>query len=95
LKKRVQDDREEWNIESIIDKTDCMNTGKTMYLIKWEGYPSSKNSWEYVEDIMAEEAIRKYESMQKVLNSIPEDQRMAKRKQIITRRAKRKLKRKT
>jgi ''chromo'' (CHRromatin Organisation MOdifier) domain./Reverse transcriptase (RNA-dependent DNA polymerase)./Integrase core domain. len=95
LKKRVQDDREEWNIESIIDKTDCMNTGKTMYLIKWEGYPSSKNSWEYVEDIMAEEAIRKYESMQKVLNSIPEDQRKAKRKQIITRRAKRKLKRKT
>ena len=53
------------------------------------------SSWEYVEDIMAEEAIRKYESMQKVLNSIPEDQRKAKRKQIITRRAKRKLKRKT
>ncbi|EDN03595.1 hypothetical protein HCAG_01460 [Histoplasma mississippiense (nom. inval.)] len=50
----------EYLVEGILDKR--MHYNKVQYLVKWEGYPSSENSWEPLEHLEnAEEEIAKYE----------------------------------
>ena len=39
-----------YNIEKIIDER--MYRGKKQYLIQWEGWPSTYNSWEYASNII-------------------------------------------
>ena len=44
------DDVNEYSVERIIDKR-CGRNGKTSYLIKWEGFDNSDNSWEPIENL--------------------------------------------
>ncbi|AFM97905.1 chromatin organization modifier domain-containing protein [Encephalitozoon hellem ATCC 50504] len=38
--------------------------GVEQYLVKWEGYPDSENTWEDEENIFCKELIREYEESQ-------------------------------
>ena len=39
--------------------------GKVFYLIKWEGYPSSQNTWESEENVFSEALIKDFEDREK------------------------------
>ena len=39
--------------------------GKVFYLIKWEGYPSSQNTWEAAENVFAKDIIAEFEEAEK------------------------------
>jgi len=43
------DDEKEWEVETILDHR--TRHGRGQFLVKWKGYPSSKNSWELVEGL--------------------------------------------
>ena len=49
------DGEEHYEVETILNS--CMFWRKLQYLIKWEGYGTEHNSWEYKEDISADELI--------------------------------------
>lgn len=55
------DDPEEYNVEDIIRHRYARKTGKLEYLVKWEGYPESDNSWEPSEHCMCPDLIARYE----------------------------------
>jgi hypothetical protein len=46
-------------VEKIVDKK--VVKGRTLYLIKWEGYNDSDNTWEAAEDVFATELIHEFE----------------------------------
>merc|ERR1712135_65080 len=50
---------EEYTVEKILDKR--TRGGKTEYLIKWEGYPDSENTWEPDENLDCPEIISAFE----------------------------------
>ncbi|KKZ66976.1 hypothetical protein EMCG_07334, partial [[Emmonsia] crescens] len=51
----------EYLVEEILDKR--IHYNKVQYLVKWEGYPSSENSWEPLWHLdNAEEEIEGYEA---------------------------------
>jgi hypothetical protein len=49
---------EEYKVEDII--SDRMIRRKHQYLVKWKGYPSSKNSWVFAKDLHTPELLREY-----------------------------------
>ena len=44
-------EEELYTIEKILDKKYNPNTGKFTYLIKWEGWDESNNTWEPKENV--------------------------------------------
>lgn len=48
-----------YSVEKIVDSR--IHKGKKQYLIKWEGFPSNENTWEYAKDILSKELIEEYE----------------------------------
>lgn len=46
-------------VEKIVDSR--IHRGKKQYLIKWEGFPASENTWELAKDILSKELINDYE----------------------------------
>lgn len=49
-----------YNVEKIVDSREL--NGRMQYLIKWEGYSSRHNTWEYDEDIYCKDLIAEYEA---------------------------------
>ncbi len=54
--------KEEYEIEKILDTRQFGRGRKRQYLIKWKGYPDSDNEWVDRKDIHAPEAIREFEN---------------------------------
>lgn len=52
-------EEEEYSVEKILDKR--TKGGKTEYLIKWEGYPDSENTWEPDENLDCPDIISAFE----------------------------------
>src|SRR3712207_7288446 len=61
LKKRVQDSREEWNVEAIIDKTDCLRS---------EEHTSELQSRQYLVCRLLLEKKKKYKNTLSANNSL-------------------------
>ena len=59
------DDVNEYSVERIIDKR-CGRNGKISYLIKWEGFDNSDNSWEPIENLYCTDLIQAFENNLKV-----------------------------
>jgi len=57
------EEEEEYSVEKILDKR--MKGGKVEYLIKWEGYPDSENTWEPQENLDCPEIINAFEAKAK------------------------------
>jgi len=62
----------EFEVQNILDKK--ILRGKSFYLVKWEGYPESDNTWEPLENlvnssVLIEEFERKYVQMHLKSNS--------------------------
>ena len=51
------DGEEEYEIEEIVQSRKYGRQRKVQYLIKWKGYPASKNQWVDWDDIHADEAL--------------------------------------
>mmetsp|Transcript_17514 Transcript_17514/g.24305 ORF Transcript_17514/g.24305 Transcript_17514/m.24305 type:complete len:248 (-) Transcript_17514:34-777(-) len=49
----------EYIVEKIVDKR--KKGGKMQYLLKWQGYPDSDNTWEYVENVFCTDLIAEFE----------------------------------
>lgn len=49
---------EVFDVERIV--SDRMYKGKQQYLIKWEGYSESENTWEFKENLMCEDLLKEY-----------------------------------
>jgi chromobox protein 5 len=49
-----------YTVEKIVGKR--KRRGKVEYLIKWEGYPDTSNTWEKEEDVFCTELIQTYEN---------------------------------
>src|SRR6266702_1367216 len=55
-------DKEEYEVEKVLDTRRFGRGRKRQYLIKWKGYPDSDNEWVNHKDIHAPEAIREFEN---------------------------------
>jgi len=54
------EDKEEYEVEAIVNHQRHGRWRQLQYLIKWKGYPSSDNTWEAVEDVHAEDLVKGY-----------------------------------
>jgi len=55
------DNKEEYEVEKILDSWQFGRRHKKQYLIKWKGYPDLDNEWVDKRDVHALEAIREFE----------------------------------
>ncbi len=60
-------DKEEYEVETILDTRQFGKRCKKQYLIKWKGYPDSDNEWVDHKDVHAPEVIREFESSRTAL----------------------------
>jgi len=60
---------EEYVVEKVVDKK-ILDDGGILYLIKWEGYPDSDNTWEPKENITSKTLIAQYEKSLKSKESL-------------------------
>jgi len=58
-----EEEEEEYSVEKILDKR--VKGGKTEYLIKWEGYPDSENTWEPEDNLDCPDIISAFEAKNK------------------------------
>ncbi len=56
------DNKEEYEVEKILDTRQFGKGRKKQYLIKWKGYPDSDNEWIDKKNVHAPEAIREFEN---------------------------------
>jgi hypothetical protein len=54
------EDKEEYEVEKILDMKPRGRGCKMHFLVKWKGYLTSDNSWEPTENVHAEELIKEY-----------------------------------
>lgn len=52
-----------YQVEKIVNSR--IHKGRKQYLIKWEGFPSNENTWEYAKDVLSKELINEFEQQQK------------------------------
>ncbi|EPR80013.1 Chromobox protein [Spraguea lophii 42_110] len=52
-----------YNVEKIVDVR--VVKGRKQYLIKWEGYPDSENTWQFASDIFCKDLITVFENDRK------------------------------
>merc|ERR1712126_654122 len=57
------EEEEEYSVEKILDKR--TKGGKVEYLIKWEGYPDSENTWEPQDNLDCPDIISAFEAKNK------------------------------
>ena len=55
------DNKEEFEIEAILDSRRFGRRRNLQYLIKWLGYPSSDNQWEDADKVHADELVREFQ----------------------------------
>lgn len=55
---------EEYEVEAIVDKRIGSN-GQVEYLVKWQGYDASDNTWEKVTNLFCQERIQEFEKVTK------------------------------
>lgn len=58
-------DPDEYNVESIVARRKNPKTGGYEYLIKWENYPDSQNTWEPSEHLKCPDLIAKFNEAEK------------------------------
>jgi len=61
--------KEEYEIERILDSQQFGRGCKKQYLIKWKGYPDSDNEWVDWKDVHVPEVIREFEVVEDLLVS--------------------------
>lgn len=61
----VDGEEEEYNVEAIRGKRKNSKTGLLEYLIKWENYPESANTWEPVDNLKCPDLICKFHEQEK------------------------------
>lgn len=49
----------EYIVEKVVDKR--KRNGKMQYLLKWQGYPDSDNTWEYVDNVFCTDLVAEFE----------------------------------
>ena len=54
------DGQEEYEVETII--ADRKHRNQKQYLVKWQGYPVSENTWVNAKDLHAPDLLREYHS---------------------------------
>jgi hypothetical protein len=54
----IIDDEEEYVVEQVLNSR--MFRRRLQYLIKWEGYGTEHNSWEYASDVHASDLVKEY-----------------------------------
>ncbi|KAJ2235353.1 hypothetical protein H4R99_004667 [Coemansia sp. RSA 1722] len=61
------DDEEVYVVKEVLEHKKA--NGKTLYLIRWEGYTSDEDTWEGEENILDEEILKKYWAKQNTKSS--------------------------
>ena len=56
----IVDGQEEYEVEQIVSHRIFGRGKQLQYLVKWQGYPSSDNTWELAENLHADELIQEY-----------------------------------
>jgi Chromo (CHRromatin Organisation MOdifier) domain len=56
----IVEGQEEWGVEKVLDSHQRGKKKRRQYLLKWKGFPEAENTWEYEEDISAQELIEEY-----------------------------------
>jgi transposase InsO family protein len=59
--------QEEWEVEKVLDSHRRGKKKKLQYLLKWKGFPEAENTWEYEEDISAQDLIKEYLDARKTI----------------------------
>lgn len=55
-----EEDPEEYVVEDIRARKRDPKTGNDLYLVKWEGYPESDNTWEPAENLKCPEVVQRF-----------------------------------
>ena len=56
----IVDGQEEYEVKQIVSHRIFGRNKQLQYLVKWQGYPSSDNTWEPAENLHADELIQEY-----------------------------------
>ncbi|XP_065197858.1 chromobox protein homolog 3-like isoform X2 [Sycon ciliatum] len=59
-KRKHEDEPEEYTVEKILGKR--VKNGRIEYLLKWNGFPDSDNTWEPKENLICQELLEEYEA---------------------------------
>ena len=59
-KRKHEEEPEEYTVEKILSKR--IKNGRIEYLLKWNGFPDSDNTWEPRENLICQELLEEYES---------------------------------
>lgn len=59
-KRKHEDEQEEFTVEKILGKR--IRSGRVEYLLKWNGFPDSDNTWEPKENLICQELLDEYEA---------------------------------
>lgn len=62
-KKKAKTVGEVYDVEKILGKK--IENGKKFYLVKWENYPESKNTWEKASNILSIDLIDDFENAER------------------------------
>eukprot|EP00834_Sanchytrium_tribonematis_P002067 NODE_57_length_28844_cov_0.352687.p21 type:complete len:154 gc:universal NODE_57_length_28844_cov_0.352687:209-670(+) len=61
-KKKVREEEETYEVENIVDHKN--DKGKVVYLVKWKGYDSGDNTWEYEKNLSGcPELLKEYKKV--------------------------------
>ena len=55
------DNKEEFEVEAILDSCCSRQGRKLQYLVKWFRYPDSDNQWEDVDKVYADDLLREFQ----------------------------------
>ena len=56
------DGHEEYEVEKILAHRQYGRNQQMQYLVKWQGYPDSDNTWEPKENLHADELLQEYKT---------------------------------
>lgn len=76
------EEEEEYSVEKILDKR--TKGGKVEYLIKWEGYPDSENTWEPQDNLDCPDIISNFEAKRTAASAKKEEPPKKRKKETET-----------